>query len=82
MRSRKKTTESFNKKLRVNRNTCIVTGLKGGYQIPCTHNCFNEKWIKSVRSIAGPIYSYSNSEKIIMSDSAKCPLCGRINFNT
>lgn len=82
IRSRKKTVESFNKKLRVNRNTCIVTGLKGGYQIPCTHSCFNEKWIKSVRSIAGPIYSYSNSEKIIMSDSAKCPLCGRINFNT
>jgi len=81
MKKHGKSVEKFNRKLRISRNTCIITGLSGGYQIPCTHNCFNAEWIKSIRSVPGPITSFGNPEKIIMSDSVRCPLCGRINFN-
>jgi hypothetical protein len=62
-------------------NNCIVTGFIGGYSIPCGHNCFNENWIKFIRSCPDLIRSiYFHPDEIILLKSSMCPICDRINF--
>ena len=70
----------FASALRYNKS-CLITGFEGGYNIPCGHNCFNEQWMKYIRTFQDPIHSiHFCPGEIILLRSSMCPICNRIFF--